>query len=72
MKTSDTIMKKLNQKEKVNSDKLIIEQKNKIVMETIKKGSKGLIVSYWQEFLKNLQLFSYKVDGDFGKLIFKW
>ena len=50
MKTSDTIMKKLNQKEKVNSDKLIIEQKNKIVMETIKKGSKGLIVSYWQEF----------------------
>ena len=59
MKTSDTIMKKLNQKEKVNSDKLIIEQKNKIVMETIKKGSKGLIVSYWQEFLKNLQLFSY-------------
>ena len=61
-------MKKLNQKEKVNSDKLIIEQKNKIVMETIKKGSKGLIVSYWQEFLKNLQLFSYKVDGDFGSL----
>ena len=37
-------------------------------METIKKGSKGLIVEYWQEFLKNLQLYSYKVDGDFGNL----
>ncbi len=37
-------------------------------METIKKGSKGIIVEYWQEFLKNLQLYSYKVDGDFGNL----
>ena len=37
-------------------------------METIKKGSKGIIVEYWQEFLKNLQLYNYKVDGDFGNL----
>jgi N-acetyl-anhydromuramyl-L-alanine amidase AmpD len=37
-------------------------------METIKKGSKGIIVEYWQEFLKNLQLYTYKVDGDFGNL----
>ena len=41
MKTSDTIMKILNQKEKVNSVKPIIEEKNKKIMETLKKGSKG-------------------------------
>ena len=40
-------------------------------METIKKGNKGLIVSYWQEFLKNLQLYNYKVDEDFGNLTHK-
>ena len=37
-------------------------------METIKKGSKGLIVGTWQEFLKNLDLYVYKVDNDFGNL----
>ena len=37
-------------------------------METLRKGSKGLIVEYWQEFLKNLELYEYKVDGDFGNL----
>ena len=37
-------------------------------METLRKGSKGLIVEYWQEFMKNLELYTYKVDGDFGNL----
>ena len=37
-------------------------------METLRKGSKGLIVEYWQEFLKNLELYEYAVDGDFGNL----
>ena len=37
-------------------------------METLRKGSKGLIVSYWQEFLKNLELYNYKVDEDFGNI----
>lgn len=37
-------------------------------METLRNGSKGLIVEYWQEFLKNLELYPYKVDGDFGNL----
>lgn len=40
-------------------------------MKTIKKGSKGPIVSYWQEFLKNLQLYNYKVDEYFGNLTHK-
>ena len=37
-------------------------------METIRKGSKGLIVGTWQEFLKNLDLYLYKIDNDFGNL----
>ncbi len=37
-------------------------------METIRKGSKGLIVKHWQEFLKILKIFSHKIDGDFGTL----
>jgi hypothetical protein len=40
-------------------------------METIKKGSKGLVVGYWQEFLKNIKLYNYKVDEDFGNLTHK-
>jgi len=31
-------------------------------METIKKGSKGIIVEYWQEFLKNLQLLNNRIS----------
>jgi hypothetical protein len=38
-------------------------------METIKKGSKGVIVGTWQEFLKNLDLYTYKIDYDFGNLL---
>ena len=37
-------------------------------METIRKGDKGLIVGYWQEFLKNLTLYTYAIDEDFGNL----
>ena len=58
MKTSDTTTKKLNQKEKVNSVKPIIEQKNKKML--LKKGSKG-------DDVKELQkLLNITVDGDFG------
>ena len=58
MKISDTIMKILNQKEKVNSDKPIIEQKNRNML--LKKGSKG-------DDVKELQkLLNITVDGDFG------
>lgn len=37
-------------------------------METIKKGSKGEVVGTWQEFLKNLDLYVYNIDNDFGNL----
>ena len=58
MKTSDTTTKKLNQKEKVNSVKPIIEEKNKKML--LKKGSKG-------DDVKELQkLLNITVDGDFG------
>lgn len=40
-------------------------------MEVIKKGSKGLVVGTWQEFLKNLDLYLYKIDNDFGNLTHK-
>jgi len=58
MKISDTTMEKLNQKEKVNSVKPIIEQK-KINM-LLKKGSKGDDVKQLQKLL------NIKIDGDFG------
>ena len=58
MKTSDTTTKKLNHKEKVNSVKPIIEEKNKKML--LKKGSKG-------DDVKELQkLLNITVDGDFG------
>lgn len=37
-------------------------------MEVLKKGSTGIVVETWQEFLKNLDLYTFKVDGDFGNL----
>jgi hypothetical protein len=37
-------------------------------MELIKKGSKGIVVGTWQEFLKNLNLYKYSIDNDFGNL----
>lgn len=37
-------------------------------MEVLRKGSKGLVVGTWQEFLKNLDLYTYKIDNDFGNL----
>ena len=40
-------------------------------IETIRKGDKGLILEYWQEFLKNLDLYEYKVDGDFGNITYR-
>jgi hypothetical protein len=36
--------------------------------EVLRKGSKGELVGYWQEFLKNLALYNYKVDNDFGNI----
>jgi peptidoglycan hydrolase-like protein with peptidoglycan-binding domain len=44
----------------------IIDLNNKIIMEVLKKGSTGIVVETWQEFLKNLDLYTFKVDGDFG------
>ena len=37
-------------------------------MEIIRKGSKGEVVGYWQEFLKNLDLYKSSIDYDFGNL----
>ena len=58
MKTSDTIMKKLNQKEKVNSVKPIIEQKKRIML--LKKGSKGDDVKELQKYLLDYGWFKKK------------
>ena len=37
-------------------------------MEVLRKGSQGEVVGYWQEFLKNLDLYKYSIDYDFGSL----